>query len=224
MKIIAGSDFHGSKVAFEAFALEAEKQKADIILVCGDLTNFGTIEQAKDLLSALAEIDAPLLFVPGNCDPPSLTNLNFGNIKCIHGKGIIYGKIAFIGIGGSPITPFNTLFEMSENKIAETLKNCLISLKEKIGQRKIILVSHSPPKNTKLDRTTFGIHAGSISVRRFIEEHSPLLVVCGHIHEARGEDQINGTLIINLGSAKRGEYAVINIEEKINVSLRTLEI
>ena len=222
--MLAGTDFHGFRPAFEAFALEAKKQKADVILIGGDITNFGTMEQARNLLSILAETKIPLFFVPGNCDPPSLVNLNFNNVKCIHGEGVIYNDLVFMGVGGSSITPFNTPFEMSEEKIAEILQSCLKSLSDKIGERKIILISHPPPKNTKLDRTVLGIHAGSVSVRRFIEEHSPLLTLCGHIHEAKGRDQIGRTLIINLGSAKWGNYAVVNVEKKVNVKLQTLKI
>ena len=224
MRMIAGSDFHGFRPSFEAFALEAKKQKADVILIGGDVTNFGTMEQARRLLLILSEINIPVFFVPGNCDPPSLTNLNFDNIKCIHSRGVTYGDLVFIGIGGSPITPFNTPFEMNEREIAEILQNCINSLGDEVGQRQIILVSHPPPKNTRLDRTAFGIHAGSISVRRFIEKHNPLLVACGHIHEAKGEERIGETLIVNLGSAKQGSYAIVEVEEEVKVDLQTLKI
>ncbi len=225
MKIIAGADFHGFKPALEQFAEEAKAQEADVIVLCGDITNFGTVRQAKDLLSILAGKGILVLFVPGNCDPPLLTDLNLKGVKCIHGAGIVYGDLLFVGIGGSPITPFNTFFEMDEKEIAETLERCLSNLSDEISQYRMILVSHSPPKNTGLDRTFFGIHAGSTSVRKFIREHKPLLAICGHIHEARGEERLNGTLIVNPGPAKQGNYAIIRVDgEIVEIKLQTLKM
>ena len=61
-----------------------------------------------------------------------------------------------------------------------------------------ILLSHGPPKGY-LDRTADGIHAGSESLRRRLEQLDRLkLVCCGHIHEAHGQDTLpNGARIVN---------------------------
>ncbi len=57
-----------------------------------------------------------------------------------------------------------------------------------------ILLFHTPPYKTKLDRVgndgrkvdhvPLDLHAGSIAVRRFIETRRPLLTLHGHIHES----------------------------------------
>lgn len=225
IKILAGTDFHGFKPAFELFAKEIKTLKADIMVICGDITNFGTIEQAKNLLLILTKTGTPIFFVPGNCDPPSLVNVNFEGVRCIHGASALYNDLIFMGVGGSPITPFNTFFEMSEEEISGVLQECLHKLGGEAGKHKMILLSHSPPKNTVLDRTYSGIHAGSTSVRRFIEEHKPLLVVCGHIHEAKGKERINGTLVINPGPARQGNCAVISIEgDEVNVDFYSIKM
>ena len=223
MRILAASDFHGFKSTLEAFAQKAETTKAEIIVLCGDITNFGTEKQAKTLLSPLTKLKKPVLFVPGNCDPPSLVDMNFGNIKCIHGSTFIYEDSVFLGVGGSPRTPFNTFFEMDEPEIFEVLRKAVGNLGSGMNKRKIIVVSHAPPKDTRVDKTYFGEHVGSIGVRKFIEEYEPALVLCGHIHEAKGVDKIGDTLVINLGAARHGNYAAINIaEEKINANFNVL--
>jgi len=222
LRMLAGTDFHGFKPSFEHFANEAKALGVNLMLVCGDITHFGTLERAKTLLSILAETNVPTLFVPGNCDPPSLINIDLEGVKCIHGSSILYDGLAFIGVGGSPITPFNTFFEMREEEIARVLQECLHKFGGEIKRRNVILLSHSPPKNTTLDRTSLGIHAGSTSIRRFIEEYKPLLVICGHVHEAKGKGHINNTLVINPGPAKQGNYALITIEgDKIDVDFRS---
>lgn len=224
MMVLAGTDFHGYKPAFEALAVGARREKADLIVICGDITNFGTKEQAETLLRMLAEAGIPVLFVPGNCDPPSLTEINLKGVTCIHGSGAVLGGLVFLGVGGSPITPFNTFFEMSENEMAKILDRCLNNIGE-VHRRSIVLVSHSPPKNTRTDRTFMGIHVGSSSIRSFIEKHKPLLTICGHIHEAKGKDLIDSSLIVNPGPARQGNYAIIHInKDGLNVEFKTIKL
>jgi len=218
--VLAGTDFHGSKSAFENIAAKARIHGADLIVVCGDITNFGTREEAEKLLRILAGTQLPTIFVPGNCDPPTLTEIELDRVKCIHGSGVSYGNLTFIGVGGSPITPFNTFFEMSEDEIMRVIEGCVRRLGGDLAGQ-IILVSHSPPKNTRVDRTFAGMHVGSTSVRAFIERYRPRLTICGHIHEARGKDYIDGSLIVNPGPARHGNYAVIQIDaNNISVDLK----
>jgi Icc-related predicted phosphoesterase len=56
-------------------------------------------------------------------------------------------------------------------------------------------------------------HAGSKSLRRFIETIQPRLVVCGHIHESAGIDTIGGTRLVNPGPFRHGNYTRITIDD-----------
>ena len=57
-----------------------------------------------------------------------------------------------------------------------------------------ILLAHSPPYGTRLDRAALDgksidhapldVHVGSVAIRRLIETHSPRLALSGHIHES----------------------------------------
>ena len=209
MRLIVGSDFHGNEAMMERFVARAEEEHAEIILICGDITNFGTFREAIRLLSFFTRLRMPVLFVPGNCDPPSLLGVDLEGVRCIHGGTASYGDLTFLGIGGSPPTPFHTPFEIEEKEMMAELNRAAENL---IDDGRFILLSHPPPRDTLLDRTGFGLHVGSISVRRFIEEKRPLLVFCGHIHEARGRDRINETLIVNPGPARHGDYVSASIE------------
>ena len=215
MKLIVGSDFHGSEAMIKKFAVEAIEEKADAMLICGDITNFGTLMEASYLLSILAETRMPTLFVPGNCDSPSLLGVNLEGVRLLHGEAATYGEFSFIGVGGSPPTPFHTPFELSEEEITAELKKAAENITD---YRRLIIISHSPPYGTRLDKTRLRLHAGSLSIRRFIEEKKPLLVFCGHIHEARGEDRMGDTIIVNVGPAKDGNYVLAGVK-KNNISI-----
>jgi Icc-related predicted phosphoesterase len=68
-----------------------------------------------------------------------------------------------------------------------------------IKKDKVILVTHAPPYNTKVDRIN-GNLCGNKSIRNFISEVKPVLAVCGHLHETAGKrDKIGKTLVINPG-------------------------
>jgi len=220
MKLIVGSDFHGNEIMVERFVAKAEEEHAEVILICGDITNFGTLREATRLLSSFTRLRVPVLFVPGNCDPPSLLGVDLEGVRSLHGKTVSYGEIAFLGIGGSPPTPFHTPFEIKEEEIMAELSQAAKNL---IDDRKLILLSHTPPRDTRLDKTGFGLHVGSVSVRKFIEDERPLIVFCGHIHEARGEDRINDTILINPGPARHGDYVSASLEKgDINVEFGSL--
>ena len=210
------SDFHGNREAFRSIASKATDVQANVVTLCGDVTHFGSVQKAEELLSPFIGLQAPVLFVPGNCDPPSLVRVNMGSLRCIHGVCETYRDVTFIGVGGGTTSPFRTTFEMTEEEIMNTLVQ---GLKHSQAKRWLVLVSHSPPKDTKLDATYTGMHVGSLSIRQFIQEKKPSIVFCGHVHEARGTAQINNTLLLNPGPAKHGHYALVDLNEKIKVEL-----
>ncbi|MDD2678442.1 MAG: YfcE family phosphodiesterase, partial [Candidatus Nanoarchaeia archaeon] len=99
--------------------------------------------------------------------------------------------IKFLGIGGGTISPFKTLYELSEDEF-----------KKKLEKFKGIdcLISHTPPKNTSLDAVKKGIHIGSGEIYKWIMDNSPRICCCGHVHENEGKDEIVGkTFCFNPG-------------------------
>ncbi len=56
---------------------------------------------------------------------------------------------------------------------------------------------------------TTGADVGSQSVRDFILRHKPDISLSGHIHEARGTDKLEDTLIFNAGMFREGGYVII---------------
>lgn len=191
MKLIAISDIHG-RTNFDKKVVTVMAD-ADLVVIAGDITNFGGKDEAYQVLSEIKKINKNILGVSGNCDRPEV-------IEVLKSEGINLQdeirevrEIQFFGIGGSGYTPFNTPQEYSDNDferiINKYIKRC------KTG----VLISHSPPLRTKVDRTLLGIHAGNKIIREFIEKYQPDLCICGHIHEARNTEKIGKTIIVNPG-------------------------
>lgn len=209
MKILGLTDIHGDVA--EVRKMAGLIQEADVILLVGDITNFGRQAETERILSALEPHGEKVLAVSGNCDYPEvdacLTNLNIN----LHGTSVIVDGIEFLGLGGSLITPFGTPNEMDE----EEIKSCLNGAYERLETNMpFVLVAHQPPHNTRCDRLTSGLRVGSHAVRKFIEQRRPLACFTGHIHESVGTDRIGATPIINPGPLGRGFYAFAEINRQ----------
>jgi len=219
LRIFITSDFHSNIKAFQKVISRVEETHSDIVIICGDITHFGTLQEAKELLSLFGKLRLPILFVPGNCDPHSLIGVDIECARCIHGTYELYGDFMFMGVGGSTGSLFHTPFELTESEIMKVLKK---SFNPSLINYRCVMVSHNPPKNTKVDVTRSGEHIGSLSIRQFIEEKKPSIVFCGHVHESRGIDQIDDTVVVNPGPARYGYYAIADFNRKIEVKLHWL--
>ncbi|MEM3545449.1 MAG: metallophosphoesterase [Nitrososphaerota archaeon] len=216
MRILHVSDIHGNIGAAEKTAEKAREINASLVIVTGDITHFGEIEDAETILERIYEYGKHLFFVPGNCDPRPLLEWAPPNnyVKNLHLKSVDFYGLEFTGLGGA-VGKYGTLIEFSEEEVEEMLK--------KIVPRKrgFVFVSHSPPNGIEVDYT--GVkHIGSMAVRRYVEIYQPRLMVCGHAHEGRGIAKINNTVIVNSGSAKNGYCSIIELGEDVEVQLATL--
>ena len=205
MRFIAVGDIH---MEWANLARIPEIDTADLLLVTGDLTNFGTATDAATVLAAIQRTNPNILALAGNLDQPEVNDLLADHGISLHGIGRRYGAIGLCGVGGSNPTPFATPNEFSEAALA----TLLAAGQRQVAGHELLLITHAPPRNTLADRLRNGAHAGSSAVRDFIEAHQPAIAICGHIHEARAVDQLGRTTIINPGMLKEGGYAAITAE------------
>lgn len=216
MRIIAFGDIHmdtGPVAGINKIG------SADHIIVTGDITNYGYRSDAERVLDELAELNANILAVAGNLDQPDVARYLEEKDISLHGRSTFIDGLGLVGLGGSNYTPFNTPFEFSEDELAGLLDRGLAQLGE---TREHILVSHTPPHNTAVDKLQNGRHVGSTAVRRYIELHQPLLCLTGHIHESRGQDNIGRTRILNPGMMKDGGYIEVHYNrDGISAALNT---
>ncbi len=216
MTLLCISDIHGDGAGLRD-ALNACPE-ADIVVLAGDVTHLGGYAEAGKVLAPLLESGRKALGVPGNMDGEGVLRLLEERGISIHGRGVAVGEIGFQGLGGSNPSPFGTPFEVNGNEARRLLEKGRADIK---GLALRVLVSHAPPKDTKLDRSFTGMHVGSEEVRDFLLSGGISLCLCGHIHESPGEDTVGGTPCVNLGPLKNGRYAVVRISGKdISVTWR----
>lgn len=214
-RFIAFTDIHGAYSQVEK-VLTGES-RFDAIILGGDLTTVGTPAEAEGALRLFRQHGAPVLAVAGNMDPVELEDVFQRNNESINGKGVIIRDIGIFGVSAAPYSPLQTPYEVSEEDIYDLAEQGWNHIKT--APRKIF-VPHAPPFGTRLDVVHSGKHVGSTAVRRFIEKYAPDLVLCGHIHEARGEDVIGRTKVVNCGPAGRGHYVTIEMRETLVTTMQ----
>lgn len=218
MKILHVSDVHGSLGSAEKIRDRSAELEADLVVISGDLTHFGDVEDAEMILDKISEAGRPIFFVPGNCDPRALLRWTpeNQNIRNLHLNVVEFRGHVFAGVGGA-VGSYGTLLEFSEEEVEEALRGL------SLPRGGFTLVSHSPPYGLEVDYT--GVkHIGSKAIRSFVELREPRLVLCGHAHEGRGVAKLGGTVIVNSGPAKNGYCSVVEIGEDggVEVTLSTL--
>ena len=209
MRIMALTDFHGTYSMVPRLARAAQQEDVEAIVVAGDITNFGPVSIASQIIRGLLVVGAPVVWVPGNCDPPELATHPNMPPHGIHFGTLMSRNIVFVGIGGATPSPFPGMLEYSEDRIHSEIMHLI----DRIGERdELILVTHVPPYGTSADVIYTGEHVGSEALAQIAQEVRPSLILCGHIHESRGVDRIDDTLVVNPGPAMNGLYAVVEGE------------
>jgi uncharacterized protein len=207
MKILALTDIHAKTASLKSIA--DDLSAADVVLVAGDITHFGNREAMLSILDEIKKYSLLLYAVAGNCDRPEAAAALAETGMGIDGKIANVKGISVAGIGGSLPCPGATPNEFGEADFKRLLEREPFASLEPGA---FILVSHQPPYKTAVDKAWIGGHVGSREIRNFIEIKKPLLCITGHIHEARGVDEIGVTRIVNPGAFKSGYYAVIEME------------
>lgn len=194
MRLLAFSDLH--RDLDQAASLAERSSEADVVIAAGDFASVH--EGLEETIESLRPISVPTVLVPGNNETEDALRAaceGWDVATVLHGQDTEIDGRRFFGLGaGIPITPWDWSFDLNEGQAAERLAAC---------PEGAVLVVHSPPKG-HCDTSSSGDHLGSEAILEAIETKRPPLAVCGHIHEAWGdEDEVGETKVINLGPSGR---------------------
>lgn len=213
MRLLGITDLHENHAALQRILAQAGP--VDIILLGGDLTDFGQSTAAEQLVRQAQQSAAQVLAVAGNCDSPAIEQRLVDLGVSLFGRGVTIGGVGLHGLSGMP--PWRGgMYQFTEEELAQALET---------GYRQVaagswhVVLSHPPPRAARVDRTFRGQNVGSVALREFIDRVQPALVLCGHIHEARGSEQLGRTLVVNCGPASSGSYAVAEVGPTLSVEL-----
>jgi Icc-related predicted phosphoesterase len=184
-------------------ALDAiEKHRPDLVVICGDITQFGPGDAARSMLN---QIPCTTFAIPGNIDTEDVfEGIANSNATNLHLQKINFKGINFVGING--VNEHDTMKVLNEESCKDLMQDITV------------LVTHVPPFGFQ-DKVFLGMHSGNKTLRKIVDIYHPRLVLCGHIHEDPGITEHKGVTIVNCSMGKRGAGAVITVNESISASM-----
>ena len=192
MKILTFADTHGP--ISEINKLVKKSKEADLVICAGDISFFS--DNLEKRIQALSKSKVPVLITHGNhesrmelkkiCKP-------YKNITFLHQASKRINDILFLFYGGGGFSVKDRTFEQLGKDFEKKIK----------ATDKVVLVTHAPPYNTKLD-VVHKHHVGNESIEKFIKRVQPMVAISGHIHESEYiVYKFRKTLLVNPGPKGR---------------------
>ena len=204
IRIAALADIHYKKTPDESFQpifVEIARQ-AEVLLLCGDLTDYGLPEEAELVVKDLATVNIPVLAVLGNHDYESGREaevrdvLAKGNVRVLDGESAVIGGVGFAGakgfcggFGRRMLEPWGerAIKNFVKEAIDETLKleTALARLRT---QRRIVLLHYAPIQATvEGEPPEIFAYMGSGRLEDPINRYGADAVFHGHAHRGAVE-------------------------------------
>lgn len=191
MKILAITDTHNSSSALKNMKSAIKKEGVDMILHGGDFTVFGDTTQA--VLEEYNKLGKPVVLIHGNHeDGDHVRELceDLENVTFIHETVWSHNKLKIMGYGGEGFRKKQPEFDKFFKKAKKEFNKGDL----------VVFLLHQPPFGTILDELYDGVHVGSQSFTKAIDEVQPQLVFAGHIHECFGKYEERGdSMLIDPG-------------------------
>lgn len=181
----------------------AASEAADVLLLCGDLTNCGHVKDARPLARDLqAYVDIPVLAVLGNHDYDSgqaeelIGILEAAGVKMLDGEGVELEGVGFAGICGfgggfgpqrlnGTGDPVIDAFIAASEAEVQSLDRALAGLKT---SHRVVLLHYAPVRETVAgeEQDLYPV-LGSSRLEKPLNQHRVTVVFHGHAHHGAPE-------------------------------------
>lgn len=181
--------------------------EGELLVHAGDLSSKGKQHEIEDFLEWFAAQPHPhKVFVAGNHDffaeeqPEAMARLIPEGVTYLNDSGV---EVEGIRIWGSPVQPWFHDWAFNRQRGADIARHW-----ELIPNDTDLLITHGPPFGI-LDETARGPRVGCEELTQAVERIRPRVHVFGHIHEAYGTLEQEGTLYVN-ASVLNLRYYLVN--------------
>lgn len=219
------------------------EDRADLLVLAGDITDRGFVGEADAAVDALARVSVPVVAVLGNHDRRGLRRralrerLEAAGIRVLDGESTVittaHGDIGIAGVSGSGggfwteeeerllrLRAFRAL-ALRIRREAERLDRALSAL----DTDAIVAVTHFSPTTTTLGAEPLAKYwmLGNTELARVIDAHPVDLVIHGHAHLGNPEGVTpGGALVRNVALPVTGGVVTIDLEPRRAAAVRAL--
>ena len=209
MRIAATADLHFSPQMYDRIreAMSRVRDEADVLVIAGDITNYGKPEEMTSILNAFVRLRIPIVAVLGNHDYESgrqtelIKMMSDEGVKVLDGSGYERDGVGFAGckgfIGGfgrGMLTPFGEpeVKNFVQAAIDESLKleRALTMLRT---EKRVVVTHYAPVADTvKGEPSEIFPYLGSGRLAEVIDRHQAVLAIHGHAHHGALEGKTVG--------------------------------
>lgn len=199
MRIAATADLHFVPASHAAVLeqLGKARDEADVLVLAGDLTNYGQPGEMEPLLNALVRLRLPIIAVLGNHDYESgkeqdlMQMMASGGIKVLDGTGYERDGVGFAGtkgfIGGFGRGALTAFGEPEVKAFVKVSIDEALKLERGLAQlrsrKRVVVLHYSPIAGTvQGESPEIFPYLGTSRLAEVIDRHGADLVVHGHAH------------------------------------------
>ena len=202
MRIAATADLHFTPQRYTPLRdqMNRVRDEADVLVVAGDLTNFGQPEEMEPLVNALVRLRVPVIVVLGNHDYENgkevelVRMMTAEGIKVLDGSAYERDGVGFAGtkgfVGGfgrGMLTAFGEpevkSFVRAGIDEAVKLERAMSQLRT---QKRVVVLHYSPIAATvEGERPEIYPFLGTSRLAEVVDRHGADLVVHGHAHHGK---------------------------------------
>ncbi|HZH02240.1 MAG TPA: metallophosphoesterase [Myxococcaceae bacterium] len=173
-------------------------ESADILFLCGDLTDHGSVAEARVLAEELSALRVPCAAVLGNHDyecghsADVVQELSKAKVRCLDGDSFIFEKVlGVVGVkgfgGGFGRGALQAFGEGPIKAFVQEAVNESLKLESALGrletQKKVVLTHYSPVVGTvEGEGMEIRPFLGSSRLERPVDEYGADVVFHGHAH------------------------------------------
>ncbi|HTU40605.1 MAG TPA: metallophosphoesterase [Candidatus Aquilonibacter sp.] len=216
MRIAATADLHFNPQSYAKLKdqFERVRDEADMLVLAGDLTNYGQPEEMEPLLNVLVRLRIPAVAVLGNHDYESgkqeelFRMIVSAGIKILDGTAYERDGVGFAGtkgfVGGfgrGMLTAFGEpeIKQFVQASISEAIKleRAMSQLRTK---KRVVVLHYSPiPETVQGEAAEIFPFMGTSRLAEVVDRHGADLVVHGHAHHGKTEGKTaTGVAVYNV--------------------------
>jgi len=204
MRIAAVADLHYTPQSYDKIREEMShvRDHADLLVVAGDLTNYGRVAEMESLLNMLVRLRVAIVAVLGNHDFESgqqdeLTKLmTSAGIAVLDGSGYERDGVGFAGTKGFPggfgrgmLTAFGEpeVKRFVQVSIDEAMK-LELAMSQLRTERRVVVLHYAPVAETaKGEPVEIYPYLGNSRLAEVVDRHGANLVLHGHAHHGSAD-------------------------------------
>lgn len=209
MRIAATADLHFTPQSYDRIReqMNRVRDEADVLVLAGDLTNYGKLQEMESLLNAIVRLRVPTVAVLGNHDYESgheddlMQMMSAEGIKVLDGTGYEREGVGFAGtkgfLGGFGRGVLTAFGEKEVKAFVQAAIDEAMKLERALSQlrteKRVIVIHYSPiPTTVKGEAPEIFPYLGTSRLAEVIDRHGANLVVHGHAHHGALEGKTTG--------------------------------